>query len=64
MTETTPTALIGMKSICQYLERSEATLLKLIRDEGFPAIKIGGIWESDVVEITAWRREKIQSRVK
>ena len=52
-----------MKSICQHMERSEATVLKLIRDESFPAVKIGGIWESDTMEITVWRRGKIQARV-
>ena len=54
--------LSGMKEICQYCGRSEATILRLIRDEGFPAVKIGGSWESDREEITTWRREKIRAR--
>jgi predicted DNA-binding transcriptional regulator AlpA len=55
-------ALIGMKMICDCMDRSEATVLKLIRDEGFPAVKIGGIWESDRGEVDNWRREKIRGR--
>jgi len=55
------TALIGMKMICQCVDRSEATVLKLIRDEGFPAVKIGGIWESDRGLIASWRKIKISA---
>jgi len=51
--------LSGMKEISGYFRRSEATLLKLIRDEDFPARKFGGIWESDTELIDKWRREKI-----
>ncbi len=48
-----------MKSICQYMNRSESSVLVLIRDYGFPARKIGGIWESDTELADAWRREQI-----
>lgn len=58
------TALIGMKAICEYMGRSEATVLKLIQTEGLPATKIAGIWESDRVMIDEWRREKIANRGK
>ena len=54
------TALIGMKEICQYMRRSEASVLMLIRTEEFPAIKVGGIWESDTEEIDLWRRGLIR----
>lgn len=53
------TSLTGMKEICRYFRRSEATILKLIRAEGFPAKKIGGQWESDKELIDQWRRKKI-----
>jgi hypothetical protein len=49
------TALVGMAEICEYVRRSDATVLKLIRDEGSPAKKIGGIWESDKLLIDEWR---------
>lgn len=52
--------LTGMKSICGYLNRSETTVLDLIRADGFPATKIGGVWESDTDLIDTWRREKIK----
>lgn len=53
------TALSGMKEICQYFRRSEATILALHREMGFPIKKMGGIWESDTELIDAWRREQI-----
>jgi hypothetical protein len=53
------TTLSGMKEICDYYKRSEPTILKLIRDEGFPAIKIAGAWESDTDFIDRWRRKQI-----
>ena len=54
--------LIGMKAICIYTNRSEATVLKLIRDLDFPAVKIGGIWESDTDAVDGWRLEQIEGR--
>jgi len=47
-------ALRGMKAICQYMGRSEATMLSIIRDMDFPARKIGGIWESDTIVVDDW----------
>jgi len=58
--ETNDTALSGMKAICGYVNRSESTVLKMIKEEGFPAKKIGGgIWESDRDLISAWRKKRI-----
>jgi len=53
-------ALSGMKAICQYVNRSESTVLHWIRDLDFPAHKIGGIWESDRNLIDEWRRQQIR----
>lgn len=53
------TALVGMAEIAGYMRRSEKTMLDLIRLEGFPARKIGGIWESDRVLADDWRRLRI-----
>ena len=53
--------LDGMKSICDYEKRSEATMLKLIREEDYPAKKIGGIWQSDTGVIEKWRKERISN---
>ena len=55
--------LSGMKQICEYINRSECTVLTLVRTEGFPAKKIGGIWESDTQLIDDWRRENIVNGV-
>lgn len=48
-------ALSGMKSICDYFHRSEPTVLSLVKSSGFPAKKIGGIWESRKSLIDGWR---------
>lgn len=47
--------LIGMKDICDYVNRSSPTVLSMIRDMGFPAVKVGGIWESSRGKIAEWR---------
>ena len=59
MTEESTTGLSGMKEICSHMNRSEATVLKMIRESDFPAIKIGGVWESDKALVEKWRKEQI-----
>jgi predicted DNA-binding transcriptional regulator AlpA len=49
------TALLGMKEISNHMRMSESTVLKLIREEGFPAKKVGGQWISDITAIKKWR---------
>jgi len=57
--------LTGMKAICEYMNRSEVTVLMLIRDCDLPAYKIGGgIWEADTDLIDFWRKDKITQGVK
>ncbi len=51
--------LTGMKEICDYCKLSESTLTKRINLEDLPAVKIGGIWESDTDDIDSWRRGRI-----
>lgn len=51
---TRATRLHGMKAICQYSNRSPATLLKWIRELDFPATKVGVEWVSDAAKIDAW----------
>jgi len=54
-------ALQGMAEICAYVNRSQATVLRWIRELGFPAVKIaGGTWESDKDLVDAWRRKQIE----
>ncbi len=48
-----------MKAICRYMNRSEASVLVLIRDYSFPAKKIAGIWESDTDLADRWRVRQI-----
>ncbi len=57
------TALSGMRAICDYVNRSEPTVLSWIREMDFPAKKIGGIWESDRRLIDEWRRLLVAGRI-
>jgi hypothetical protein len=59
-TEVVMAELSGMKQIRDYFNRSEATILQLIRQDEFPARKIAGIWESDTEEIDTWRKRQIR----
>lgn len=53
--------LKGMKEICSHVNMSETTVLKLIRDTGFPAKKIGGQWISDIMLLEQWRTDILKS---
>ena len=55
-------ALKGMENICKFFDRSESTILMLIRTENFPAEKIGGIWESDTDAIRKWKLARINGK--
>ena len=52
-------ALTGMKAITQYMGRSEATILALIRHHNFPAKKILGVWESHSDLVEHWRLQQL-----
>jgi hypothetical protein len=51
--------LQGLKAIAAYENKSEKTLRKLIREENYPAVLIGGGYESNTEIIERWRRLKI-----
>lgn len=63
MTALQSPALIGLKEICKYARRSESTLLRMIREEGFPARKIGGNWQSTTNLIDEWQRDAIRAKM-
>jgi len=63
----TGSALSGMTAIRDFnrsinLASSEASVIQMIRDEEFPAKKLGGIWESDKDMIIAWRKSRLVSK--
>lgn len=56
--------LSGMTAIREYcrsinLASAEVSVIQMIKECGFPARKIGGIWESDKDLIVAWRKKYI-----
>lgn len=56
-------ALHGMKSICNYYGRSEATILKLHGEYGFPIKKNGGGWSSARSLIDQWNIDYVAGRM-
>ena len=51
--------LIGIKEIEEYARRNWRVIKVLIDTKGFPAVKVGGRWESDPELIKQWRQEQI-----
>jgi hypothetical protein len=57
------TSLTGWKEICDFMRKSQPTMRKLIRKEGFPACIVAGEWISDTQLIQEWRRERIAAGI-
>jgi hypothetical protein len=55
--------LSGKKEIRDYTRRSWPIIMRWIKKSGFPARKIGGIWESDIRLIDEWKMEQIKNPV-
>jgi hypothetical protein len=51
--------LSGAKPICRYCGRQWQTVSEWIRDEGFPAAKISGRWETFSHLVDNWFLDKI-----
>ena len=50
--------LIGMNPICDFSEKSAATLLNWKKQYGFPIFKKAGIWVSSKKDIINWYTER------
>lgn len=55
--------LHGMKSICSYYGRSEATILKLYEQSGFPIRRLPGGWTASRMLIDQWNKDFIAGRM-
>lgn len=67
--EKSKTMLSGMVAIRDFcrsinLASSEASVIQMIRESGFPAKKLGGIWESEKELIVTWRKNYLTGEVK
>jgi len=51
--------LIGKKAIEKFTQRNWRVIKVLIETKGFPAVKLGGRWESDTELIRQWRKKQI-----
>ncbi len=52
--------LTGSEKISAFMGRGWKLILHWIREDGFPAVKIGGRWESDAELIRQWRKGQIE----
>jgi hypothetical protein len=64
----TDTVLSGMKEIMDHcgaigLQRTESTILQLKTQYGFPMRKMLGIWVSDKLLISEWRRKFVAGEI-
>ncbi len=58
-------ALEGMKAIRTHENgKSEVTVLRLIREEGYPARKVLGTWNTTTTLVDEWREEKLREKLK
>lgn len=62
------TALSGMTAIRDFcksisLASSEVTVIQYIQQFGFPARKLGGVWESDKNKIIEWRKKYVSGEL-
>lgn len=62
MVKKTENALHGMKAIGQYYGRSEATIMKLHAQFGFPMKKEAGGWSSDKALVDQWHQDYVAGR--
>ncbi len=56
----TGTILVTMDEIADYAGRNKKVIKKLIEEEGFPAIKTDGRWESNTELIDDFQRQRIK----
>ena len=52
-----------MQEICDYYGRSEQVIMRLIKEDNFPAVKIVNRWESNKDLIDAYQRRAIERRL-
>lgn len=55
--------LEGITKISRYMNRSDSTILGLIRAEGFPAKKVSAVWVADTKEIDKWQKNRPKMNV-
>ena len=54
-----PGRLKGINAICDYYDRPWNVVLRLIENEGFPAVKVEGRWEAVPAMIDRWHHDMI-----
>lgn len=52
--------LEGMAQIADYVGKSYPTVLKFIKNENFPAKKLGGEWTSYTDLVDEWKRRRVE----
>jgi len=45
---------MSIKETCEYLGLNRNTILKMIAEDGLPAVKIGKLWKIKIRELDEW----------
>jgi excisionase family DNA binding protein len=61
MAETISDRFISLTEACGYLGVKRNTLLKMIAEQGLPAVKIGKLWKFKISLLDAWVEENNSS---
>ena len=48
--------VLGMVALCEWLDLSQPTVLKLVKEQGFPGAKLGRDWRFIRSDVLRWMR--------
>ena len=55
--------LLGIGAICKFMGKTESTIIQMVRDEEFPAVKNGaGVYEVSKKKIETWKRKQAKKK--
>ena len=55
---TSPSKLMTVREVCDYLRVSRATIYRLLKENQIPAFRVGSDWRFCIEAIDSWRFEQ------
>jgi excisionase family DNA binding protein len=52
---TSPSKLMTVREVCNYLRVSRATIYRLLKENQIPAFRLGSDWRFNIEQIDGWR---------
>jgi excisionase family DNA binding protein len=52
---TSPSKLMTVREVCDYLRVSRATIYRLLKENQIPAFRLGSDWRFNIEQIDDWR---------